>query len=68
MRILSWNCRGLGKPSAVLQCQKKAQDHKPNILFLMETKLEEDKDFEVLKDVAFGMGGRFLVWDSVEGC
>ena len=43
MRVLSWNCRGLGKSSTVLQCQKIALKFKPDVLFLMETRLIKDK-------------------------
>ena len=51
IRILSWNYRGLGNPSAVLQCQKKAQEYKPDILFLMETKLAKDKGQDIFEKV-----------------
>ncbi|MCH83589.1 DUF4283 domain protein, partial [Trifolium medium] len=37
MIILSWNCRGLGGPSAIPNLKKLAQGHKPDILFLSET-------------------------------
>lgn len=44
MRVFNWNCRDLGKPSAILQCQKKALESKPDVMFLMETQLAEDRD------------------------
>ena len=72
MRIMSWNCRGLGKSSAVLQCKKKAQDLKPNILFLMETRLASGKGQEVWQKCGFSdgwevprvgfSGGLILAW------
>ena len=43
MKILSWNCRGLGKPTVVLKCRKKALEHKLDIMFLMETWLVKEK-------------------------
>ena len=56
MRVLSWNCRGLGTPSAVLQCQKKAQEYKSDIMFLMETKLAKDKGAAILEKCGFWHG------------
>ena len=53
MRVLSWNCRRLGSPFAVLQCQKKAKEFKPNIMFLMETKLGKDKGRGILEKCGF---------------
>ena len=72
MRIISWNCRGLVKSSTVLKCQKKAQELKPDILFLMETRLAKDKGKQVwvkcgfsdgweVSRVGFG-GGLILAW------
>jgi len=37
MIIMSWNCWGLGCPSAVPNLQNLARGHKPDILFLSET-------------------------------
>ena len=72
MRVLSWNCRGLGSPSAVLQCPKKAQEYKPKIMFLMETKLNKNKGRGILERCSFldgwevpkegFSGGLFLGW------
>jgi exonuclease III len=38
MKLLSWNCRALGKPSAIRALKKLIQTHQPDIIFLMETK------------------------------
>jgi exonuclease III len=43
MMLLSWNCRGLGKPSAIRALKKTLQSHKPDIVFLMETKLQSSE-------------------------
>jgi len=53
MRVLIWNYRGLDKPSTVLQCQKIALKFKPDILFLMETRLKMDKGKEILDKCGF---------------
>ena len=70
MKILSWYCRGLGKPTAILKCKKKALELKPDLMFLMETRLPKEKtkqvwikcgfsdDWEVLRD---GLGGGLLL-------
>ena len=50
---------GLGKPPAVLQCQKKAQVHKSDIIFLMETKLVQNKGREILEKCGFLNGWEF---------
>lgn len=59
MRILNWNYRGLGNPPIVLQCQKKAQEHKPDIIFLMETKLVQKKGRDILEKCGFSNGWEF---------
>jgi exonuclease III len=46
MKILSWNCRGLGKPSAVRDLRQIIKAHQPNIVFLTETKFQSS-DFLV---------------------
>ena len=39
MKILSWNARGLGNPDAFRQLRLLVQQHSPQVLFIMETKL-----------------------------
>jgi exonuclease III len=43
MKILSWNCRGLGKPSAVRALRQLILTHHPDIVFLTETKLQKSE-------------------------
>ena len=72
MRILSWNCRGLGKSSVVLKCQKKAHEFKPNVMFLRETKLMKGKGKDIWAKCGFlerwevlregYSGGLILAW------
>lgn len=38
MRILAWNCRGLGGPSTISQLRESLRLHLPDIIFLSETK------------------------------
>ena len=59
MRILSYNCRGLGKSSIVLQCKKKALESKPDVLFLMETRLAKDKGERIWQKCGFTCGWEF---------
>lgn len=47
MKTLSWNCRGLGNRATVRALRKILQSEKPNIVFLMETKLKSVKVAEL---------------------
>jgi exonuclease III len=38
MKILSWNCRGLSRPTAIQTLRRLIRDQSPDILFLTETK------------------------------
>ena len=38
MRIMSWNCRGLGNPRAVRALKKLIKRQDPTLVFLMETR------------------------------
>ncbi|CAJ2646580.1 unnamed protein product [Trifolium pratense] len=39
MKLMSWNCQGLGNPRIVRALRKLIANNKPDIIFLMETKL-----------------------------
>ncbi|PNY08539.1 ribonuclease H [Trifolium pratense] len=41
MKFISWNCRGIGNPKTVRAFKKLLANHKPDIFFLMETKLQD---------------------------
>ena len=47
MKIISWNVRGLGNPRTCLALKKILQVHKPQLVFLCETKL---KNVQVKKE------------------
>jgi len=72
MIILSWNCRGLGNPWIVQVLNWMVRTKKPNLVFLMETKLNSKKmeaiqtklDFDAIfvVDSIGKSGGLALMW------
>ncbi|GAU38215.1 hypothetical protein TSUD_226360 [Trifolium subterraneum] len=78
MIILSWNCRGLGGPSAIPNLKKLARGHKPDILFLSET-LSHNRHIESIRvllgfdsclaiDVEGRSGGLAVFWKDSSKC
>ncbi|CAM8916763.1 unnamed protein product [Rhodiola kirilowii] len=76
MRIISWNCRGLGKPRAVRALKELISSNRPQILGLIETKMKSSK-WDQLKFnlgysccVAVGSRGRAggvaLLWNEAQ--
>ena len=72
MNLISWNCRGLGAPHAVREVTKMVHQHKPLVVFLMETK-RKNHEMEWLRsrwkfDCCFTVdgtgrwGGLALLW------
>ncbi|KAJ9170090.1 hypothetical protein P3X46_018224 [Hevea brasiliensis] len=59
MSTISWNCRGLGNPRIVQALKDLMSDKKPNFVFLMETKIKQDKVLCVKQ--ALGFKGSFMV-------
>ena len=43
MRLLAWNCRGIGKAPTVKALKALARDNSPNLVFLAETKSNVQK-------------------------
>ena len=78
MIILSWNCRGLGQPSAVPSLRDLVRCHKPDVVFLCETlstsiRMEEVKrqlGFEccVVVDCQGRSGGLAMLWNRSNLC
>ena len=72
MSCLSWNCRGLGHPRAVRALGELISDSRPNLVFLMETKLANNGFLRLREKLnLFGVGvpaigrsgGLALLWD-----
>jgi exonuclease III len=74
MSVLSWNCRGLGNPGTVRDLHRMVKEKGPDLVFLMETKMQNKKcDFIRIKlgfDYMFGVdsvgrsGGLLLLWKN----
>ncbi|KAL9671418.1 hypothetical protein QQ045_008986 [Rhodiola kirilowii] len=74
MKLLSWNCRGVGGPRAVRSLGDVVRTYRPSILGLIETK-KEDSNWEFLKyrlgfDACFSVvshgraGGLAMLWNK----
>jgi ribonuclease HI len=74
MNIISWNCRGLGNPRSVQDFRRLVKEKRPNLVFLMETKLRKYKLENIRVKVGFTnmfvvdcvgkSGGLALFWDD----
>jgi exonuclease III len=77
MITLSWNCRGLGNPTAVRELCRLCKVKKPNLVFLMETKLRQQKMEKIRIKIGFRnmfvvdcvgrSGGLALFWKDEVG-
>ncbi|KAL4298005.1 hypothetical protein GQ457_12G013580 [Hibiscus cannabinus] len=65
MKILSWNCRGLGSPATVQSLGSFIAQHDPNLVFLCETRLKQSSSSRIQH--ALNMNGCFVV-DYGNGC
>ena len=72
MKLIAWNCRGLGNSLAIRSLLNLQKEEDPNILFLSETKMDE-KRIEglrwklgltnlVVKDCKGKSGGLSIFW------
>ncbi|CAL5183817.1 unnamed protein product [Lathyrus oleraceus] len=61
MKILSWNCRGLGRPRAVRPLVRLIRIENPTMVFLMETKLKTDEVLRFKRNLKFN-------YELVVGC
>ena len=74
MKILSWNCRGFRKTTAVQRCRKIVRAHSPDFVFLSETKLSVNSASSSLANLGFNHftgtnavnlgGGTLVAWSS----
>ncbi|XLR25102.1 hypothetical protein S83_053002 [Arachis hypogaea] len=78
MKIISWNCRGLGNPWAVRALNKLLKQQAPNLIFLMETRRKIDELNRIRNRGGMGniagidcegegrsrAGGLAVMWDS----
>ncbi|GLT53542.1 hypothetical protein SLA2020_268070 [Shorea laevis] len=72
MKLLSWNCKGLTHPSAILNLKVKIRKHSPDIIFLTETKTNPVVACIILNTLGFFLmahappsgskGGLLLAW------
>ena len=53
MRIISWNCRGLGNTSTVRQGKQIALFWKPDFFFILETRLSKGRGRQILSNWGF---------------
>lgn len=78
MKILSWNCRGLGNSRAVRALGDLVKSRKPNILFLIETLSTSDRIKKLSSKLGYDnvwiidcigrSGGLALLWDRSIQC
>ena len=59
MKILSWNCQGLGNLWTVRSLHNLVRDQAPRVCFLMETRLNKERFDEFCGDLPFT--NRFIV-------
>ncbi|XP_050222506.1 uncharacterized protein LOC126672595 [Mercurialis annua] len=73
MRILFWNCQGLGNPLTIQQLQALCKQHSPDMIILVETKNQVNKIISLKKRLRFqshfaidpiGLsGGMSILWN-----
>lgn len=74
MKIMSWNCRGFRKASAVQRCKRLVGTHSQDFLFLTETKINVPSVIKSLNCLGYykhiGLdavkkgGGNVITWKS----
>ena len=64
MNLLSVNCRGCGRPEAVQELRHLVEQKKAAVVFLMETRMGEERALGLRNDLGFQNA---IVVKSVEG-
>lgn len=74
MKILCWNCQGLGTPLTVQALRVLVTQERPSIIFIMETKNQEQKVLRLRRRLHFQnsflvdpegtAGGLAIFWDD----
>ncbi|XP_013630055.1 PREDICTED: uncharacterized protein LOC106335920 isoform X2 [Brassica oleracea var. oleracea] len=75
MKILHWNCQGLGSPLTIPHLQDIRKVYKPEIIILIETKHADNFVQKVVKDLGYensfvvsakgSSGGLVIMWNKV---
>ena len=53
MNIMSVNCRGCGQPEAVQELRRLVEERRPEVVFLMETRMGEEHDVGLQRNLGF---------------
>jgi hypothetical protein len=78
MNLLSWNCRGSGRDSAVGELRWLVKQYRPSLLFLSETKMREQRIKPFMWSLGYNgclvvncqgrSGGLALFWSENDFC
>ena len=53
MKIICWNTQGVKKPQALQEVKFLTRTHKPDLIFLLETLVNETNIFRILPKMGF---------------
>lgn len=74
MKIMSWNCKGMGHPDSLIYLKMVIRQKQPDCIFLMETKLDKNRmeriyhslkfKYSVIMEAKGSAGGITLMWSE----